>query len=226
MSAIATGHAAPAAAPSNTALRWTPLSGIASAVFFIGGVLASSPPETNASNAKWIANYTASHNAGHIASGVFLALSGLTFMLFIVGLWQRISAVEASTGKMPSPLPMVAAGVTAACMSVGGVLMAAPSAVVSGGGPVPNADLLRFCNSTGFGVVGVSGMLAAAVAVIAVSVQGRRANLFGQKLYVFGIVVAVILLAAVEFLPILILLIWLVVVAVVQIKQSRGPQMA
>ena len=34
---------------------------------------------TNASNAKWLANYTKSHAAGHIVSGVGLAVAGLCF---------------------------------------------------------------------------------------------------------------------------------------------------
>ncbi|HEU0195124.1 MAG TPA: hypothetical protein VFQ71_13050 [Gaiellales bacterium] len=197
-------------------LRWAPLSGIAAVVFFAVGVVASSPPGTGASDSRWTAAYAASHDAGHITTGVCLVLSGLMFVLFTAELWGRIAGREPA-GR-PSPVPLAAAAVTAACMSVGGVLMAAPSAVVSGGGPVPGADVLRLCNNTGFAMVAIPGMLAAAVAVTALSIQGRRAALFGGRLQVFGFVVALALLASLAFIPILAWLLWLVVLAVYQLR--------
>lgn len=215
------GRTAAAAEPASPMLRWLPLTGIAAIVFFIVGVVASSPPGSGASDARWIAAYTGSHDASHITTGVCLILSGLAFLLFVVSLWQRITEHAAQTQR-PGPLPLIAVGVTAACMSAGGVLMAAPSAVVSGGGPVPAADLLRFCNAAGFTMVGVPGMLAAALAIAAVSLQGRRAGVFGRRLQVFGFVVSVILLASLEFFPILAWLAWLLVLAVFQLRRPAG----
>src|SRR6185437_8758620 len=58
-------------------LRWAPLTGIATVVFFAVSVIASSPPGTGASDTAWTAAYTGSHDAGHIATGVCLVLSGL-----------------------------------------------------------------------------------------------------------------------------------------------------
>ena len=204
--------------PIGSAVRLAPWAGIASVVFFVIGVVASSPPETNASNAKWVADYTKSHATGHIATGVGLAVSGLCFLVFILGLWERVAA----RGTRPSPLPLIAAAVTAACMGVGGVLMAVPGAIVNGGATVPAADLLRFCNAAGFAVVGVPGMLAAAIAVVALSVQARKAGVFGKKLFVYSIIVGIALLAAIQFLPIAFLLVWLVIAAIVQLRQGDG----
>jgi hypothetical protein len=214
------GRTAPAVESARSMLRWAPLTGIAAVVLFIVGVVASSPPDSGASDARWIVAYTGSHDASHITTGVCLVLSGLAFLLFAAGLWQRIS--ERITATQRSPLPLIAAGVTAACMSVGGVLMAAPSAVVSGGGPVPAADLLRLCNATGFTMVAIPGMLAAALAIAALSVQGRRAGLFGRRLQIFGFVVSVILLASLEFFPILAWFTWLLVLAVFQLRRPAG----
>lgn len=220
MSAITAGRIEYAETSHNDrAVRLSPWSGIAFVVLFIVGVVASSPPGTGASNAAWIANYSSSHDAGHIASGVCLALSGLAFLLFVVGLWHRIALSARARRRQVGPLALVGAGVTAACMGVGGALMAIPSVLVKGGAPVPSADLLRFCNDTGFAVVAIPGMLAAAIAVVALSQQGRQAALFGRKLHIYGIVVAVALLASIEFLPIALLLIWLIVVAVVQLRR-------
>jgi len=200
------------------ALRLAPWTGIAFVVAFAIGVVASSPPQNNASNAKWMADYTKSHAAGHIVSGAALVVSGLCFLVFVLGMWQRIAA----RGTRPGPLPLINAAVTAACMATGGVLMAMPGSIVSGGGPVPDADLLRLCDEAGFAMVGLPGMLAAAIAVVALGVQARKGGVFGQKLFVYSIVVGIALLGAIAFLPIALLLVWLVVAAVVQLRQGDG----
>jgi hypothetical protein len=202
----------------DTGHRLAPWTGIAFVVAFAVGVVASSPPSTGASNAKWLAQYTKAHAAGHITSGVALVVAGLCFALFVLGLWDRIVA----RGTRPSPIPLVAAAITAACMGIGGLLMAIPGVLVSGGAPVPNADLLRFCDTAGFGAVGVPGMLAAAIAVVALGVQARKAAIFGQKLFIYSVVTGVALLGAVEFLPIAFLLVWLVIAAVHQLRHGDG----
>ena len=201
-------------ATSPPRLRWAPLSGIGFVLFFIGGVVASSPPANDASNAKWIANYTGSTNqVGHLATGVCLILAALSLISFIAVLWTRIA--EASRPALVNPLPLVAAGVSAACIALGGVLMATVSgSILTNSGPVPSADLLRFSNAGGFAMAGIAGMLAASLCVACVSVQARSARIFGRKLMVFGLVVAVVLLASFAFIPILGLLIWLVAAAV------------
>src|SRR3954451_4980669 len=113
---------------SSSVRGWGPYAGIAYVVFFAASVMVSSPPADNASNQKWIANYTGhSKQAGHFATGVLLALAGLALMTFLVALWQRIA--EADPTASPSRLPVAAAATAAACMSAGGVVMA----YISGG---------------------------------------------------------------------------------------------
>ena len=73
-------------------------------------------------------------------------------------------------------------------------------------------------------MVAVPGMLAAALAVAGLSLQAHRAGLFGRPMQVFGIVVALILLASLAFIPIAALLVWLVVAAIVLVRRSApGP---
>ena len=91
-------------------------------------------------------------------------------------------------------------------------------ACVSGGEligsyPLPGADVLRLSNDLGFALVGVAGMVPAALAVVCLSVQGRAAGLLGRRTFVLGIVVAIALLGAIAFFPVVALLIWTVVVA-------------
>lgn len=220
MSSAATADlplAARAANPSRFA-RWTPLSGIAFVVFFIAGVVASSPPADTASDAKWVAAYTGHGNqVGHVATGFLLALAGLSFLSFVSVLWTRIA--RASRPAFVNPLPLVAAGVAAACLAAGGVLMAAVAgASLTGSAPVPGADLLRFSDAGGFAMVGVGAMLAASLCIACVSIQARAAGIFGRRLTILGLVVSVVLLASVFFVPIVALLVWLVAASVALVR--------
>ena len=211
---ITSEHRSTTIASGTTRELWT---GIAFPVLFLASVAVSNPPADNASNATWISNYTgSSEQARHLATGILLVLAGLAFASFLTALWRRIhDAVPAV-----SPLPLVAAAASAACIAAGGVVQA----FVSGGEligkyPLPSADILRLSNDLGFALVGVAGMLAAALAVACLSVQGRRAGVLGGKTYAFGLVVSLALLVAVAFLPIFLLLAWTVVVSVQLIRR-------
>lgn len=198
--------------------RWAPLTGIAFVICFLGSVVASSPPSDKASNQAWVANYTGSaHVVQHVTTGVLLILAALSLMSFLSIMWTRIAgAQEPGT---TSPVPLVAAGVASACIAVGGVLMGAVAATIADTGHAVDADLLRFGNDIGFVMVGLPGMLATALSVACLSVQGRRAGLLGRNMTGFGLIVALVLLAGMAFIPIAVLLIWLVVSAVLLIRE-------
>jgi cytochrome c-type biogenesis protein CcmH/NrfG len=205
--------------------RAAPISAIAFVVFFIASVAVSSVPSATASDADWVAAY-ASHGkqVGHFATGILLVLAALSLATFLTDLWTRV--VAARQPRAVSPLPVVAAGISAACIAAGGVLMASISAsALIGSAPIPSAELLRFGNDVGFGLVGVAGMLAASLSIACLSLQARSAGVFGKRLTRFSLVVAVLLLGSVAFVPILALLIWLIVVSVALRSSSsaRGP---
>jgi hypothetical protein len=187
------------------------LAGTGFIVFFIGGVISSSPPGNNASNAQWVANYTGSGNDwSHVLSGVFLILAALCLMTFLTGMWQRISS--ARPAGTTSPLPLVAAGVAATLMALGGILMAyIAGSELSGTYPLPSADLLRLSNGLGFLVTGIPGMAATALCLAVLAAQARRAGVFGSKMAVFSWIVAAALLLSFLFVPIVALMVWIVV---------------
>jgi hypothetical protein len=229
-SATTAGTRTPAGVITGTrpAARWAPLTGIAFVVFFLAGVVASTVPSDHASAASWVAAYTGSGKQfSHEATGVLLVLAALSLMSFLAVMWSRIGRLR--PGGDHSMVPLVSAGVAAACMSAGGALMGtAPGVTTSfaGSSAAGAATLVRFANDTGFVLVAVPAMLAAAVAVAGLSVQARRAGMFGLKMEVFGIAVAVILLASLKFLPIAALLIWLIVTAIVLIRHGTRPAAA
>ncbi len=188
---------------------WT---GIAFPLLFIASIAASNPPADNASNATWIANYTGTtQQIRHLATGVLLVLAGLCLAAFLTALWRRIRDLAPSI----SPLPLVAAAAAAACIGSGGVVMA----FVSGGEligkyPLPSADVLRLSSDLGFALVGVAGMLAAALAVVCLSVQGKSAAIIGRKTHLLGVIVSIVLLAGAAFIPVFALLIWTALIAI------------
>ncbi|MGB9378597.1 MAG: hypothetical protein WCB04_13920 [Mycobacteriales bacterium] len=201
-------------ATSTPASRWEPWTGIAFPILFVASIGASNPPADTASDKTWIANYTGHANdAGHLATGLLLVCAGLSLASFLTALWRRIR--NAAPARSFSPLPIVAAAASAACISAGGVVMA----TVAGGElfgkyPLPGVDILRLSNDLGFALVSVGGMTAAALAIACLSVQGRTAGILGRKTSILGVVVAAVLLAAVTFIPIIAALLWAPVVAV------------
>jgi hypothetical protein len=198
--------------------RLAPWTAIAFVVVFVAGIVVSSPPDDSASNARWTANYsTHGKQLGHLATGVFLILAAILLMSFLTHLWTRIAM--ARQPRILSPLPIVAAGVAAACIAVGGALMgvAAGDTLLSSS-PLPDADILRLGNDLGFVMVGIPGMLATALSIAFLSVQAHAAGIFGARMRTFGLIVAVLLLASLEFFPIAALLVWLIVAAIVLLR--------
>ena len=200
--------------------RVAPYSGIAFVVFFLASVVVSNVPSGTASDHAWLAAYaTHAKQAGHLATGVCLVLAALSLMTFLTHIWTRVT--EAREPQAVSPLPVVAAGVAAACIATGGILMATTSgSALIGSTPIPGADILRLGNDAGFAMVGVAGMLAAALSIACLSVQARAAGIFGARLTRFSLAVAIVLLASVVFLPIVALLIWLVAVTVTLTRRA------
>jgi hypothetical protein len=200
--------------------RWEALSGLAFVAFFVGSIAASSPPADNAPDNRWIASYTGSaHQAGHLASGLLLVLAGLSLLAFLTGIWWRMATVDNT--RSLSPLPIVAAAVSASCIAAGGIVMG----VISGGElmgsyPLPGADVLRLTNDLGFALAGVAGMIAAGFTVACLSVQGYRLGLIGPKARIFGIAVGIVLLASIAFVPIIALLIWVVLMAIKSLRRE------
>jgi hypothetical protein len=208
------------AAPSARVARYEALAGLLFAVVFVVGVAASSPPNPDAPDAKWIADYTGhSNQVGHLVSGLALVVCGIALMVFITGLWRRIAAQ--APGGTPSPLPVIASGVAAVCFVAGGLIMGWISGSELGSAyPLPGADLLRMSNELGFLMVGIGAMVSMSLALIGIAVQGHAAGLLGSKLRTATIVVGILVLAGETFVPVIIFVLW---VAIMSIYLLRRP---
>ncbi len=209
----ATAPNAPTSVPPTRQLAWT---GVAFVVCFIGSVVASSPPKSGASDHTWIANYSASNKNQHIVTAVLLVAAALALMTFLTALWHRIA-----TRHRPSwanPLPLAAAAAGAAAMAIGGVIMGAVGTVITHHADPGVANFYRLSNGLGFALVALAAMPAIGLSVGCLSVMGRRAGLLSRGLSTFGIVAAIALLGALAFVPIALLLIWVLIVSVTWLR--------
>ncbi|HEX3930124.1 MAG TPA: hypothetical protein VHW64_05440 [Nocardioides sp.] len=112
--------------------------------------------------------------------------------------------VAARGGAATTIVPVVAAGMAGALLAVGGVLMGVVAISALHGYP----EIIRLGSDGGFAMVGIGGMLAAAVSVAWLNVLGLQCGVLGKALGRSGVVVSVLLLGAIAFIPILGLLVW------------------
>jgi hypothetical protein len=202
--------------------RWEPLSGIAFVVLFIATWAMFNPPNEDASDAEWH-NYFADrgHQIATTISAFLMVFAGLALMAFFTTVWSRIAAVRRPDTS--SPLSLVSAGVAGTCLALGGVCLATVTgAMLFGSLREPGADVLRLSGDLFFPFVAVAGMYAASLSVATLTIQGFSAGVFGKKLRVLGLVVAVGLLASFVFFPMVLLLIWAIVVTIVLMRRGTA----
>jgi hypothetical protein len=197
------------------AARYAPVSGLAFALLFVVGVVASNVPADGAPDREWLADYAGSHSAGHLVTAYCLVLAGLSLTTFLGTLWTRI--LHASGGAFPSPVPLMAAAVAGSCMAAGGVLMGVVSVSALRGYP----QIIRFGSDGGFAMVGVGAMLATSLSVACMSVMALNTGVLGRRTAWFGIGVSFVLLGAILFVPIGALIAWTVVTAIVLLRHPQ-----
>jgi hypothetical protein len=205
--------------------RWEPLTGVGFIALFVAGLVINNSPSPDESNATWH-NYFADkgHQALITIDGFMLVASGICLLAFLTTIWQRIGARR---GAAPSPLPVVGAGVAATAIMIGGVVQAAVTgSMIFGNLPEPGPDVLRLAPDIGYPVIMVAAMPAAALSIVALSVQAYAAGLFGRRLLVLGEVVAVGLLASVLFVPMVLLPVWAAVIATVLLRRGADADAA
>ena len=199
--------------------RWEPLTGIGFVVLFVAGVLTSNSLNANDSNLKWLNYYASSGNQIRLlVSGFLFVLASMCLVLFITSLWSRIAA--ARRPHATSPLPLVAAGVGAAGIALGGVFGATvPGAMIFGQLRLPSADILRLASNLSFPAIAVAGMFGVALALGGIAVQAHRAGLFGRRFAIIGVVVGVITIFSFAFFPMAATVIWFLVVSIMLLRR-------
>jgi hypothetical protein len=195
---------------------------VAFVVLFIAGFATMNTPDANASNKKWVDFFASSGNQISLVVSAFLfVLAGLCLLWFLTMVWSRVAA--ARRPEVTSPLPLLAAGAAAVSIAIGGVFNAIiAGAMIFGNGslPEPRADILRVFGQISFPLIAVAGMIAFALALGCLTLQARRAGVFGRGLTIFSLVVAVVALFSFIFFPMLLVLVWFLVASVMLFRRQ------
>jgi prepilin signal peptidase PulO-like enzyme (type II secretory pathway) len=110
---------------------------------------------------------------------------------------------------------------TALLMAGGHVIAAVAAAVEFRDAPVTDPDFVRVLPQLGYGLFLVGGAFSAIVLVLTTSVLSLQTGVFPQWLAWLGILVAIVLLLAVIFLPMIALLIWVLAVSIVLLTRRE-----
>jgi hypothetical protein len=196
---------------------WTPLAGFAAAVTFVAGiVLASDTPDDKATDAKVLSFYA---NHGHrvrfIIGAYLLVFFALFLIWFAAGLRQRLRGAEGPGGRL-TDVALGGGVLSAVGVSAGGVALASVSAGQSfGGTPFHTADVARYFDSFGFGMILIVGMFGAIALIDAVSIVIMRTGVLPGWLGWLGFICGLLLLFSVAFLPLIALPVWLIAASIV-----------
>lgn len=206
-----------------SAFRRSMVAGIVFVVLFVVGVfMANDSPSTKSSDSadvvahKWVVWLaTRSHRTEHLVGGYVLILAAILFVWFCLGLRDRLEQSgpgEAGVGRFISALSVVGAGaITAAAMTAAVI----PGAVNFGGEKAPtNGDAAHWIMDLTFPFLFVVFALVSGALIGAVTVGTMRSGAYPRWVAYTGWLAVLGAIAAVIFLPMLLVLLWYLAVAI------------
>jgi hypothetical protein len=138
------------------------------------------------------------HQREALISMIAMTLAGLLFVVFLAHLRSRLLTSEGGDGTLTTIV------FSAGLLFVGMLFLAATARGVisfairtpAGEQPLPSVDLLRYLPQISYVVLGLCGLLSAALAMAVTSVLAFRTGVFGRWLAWLGFVCAAVLVAA------------------------------
>ena len=195
--------------------RVGPWMGVAFVMFFVGGFLVFSGPNTtsnSASNtAKWDAWWNVSHHRTEAIIGAYLMVVGvLAFVWFACSLAQRLRE------RTDAMMMIVFASLFASLALTSALIRAAiPGGKVFGRLAVPGGNLPEQLDNIGMALLLVAGAVSAGAFVASACHAARRSVVFPTWLTISGYVVALAQLAAAFFLPFALFPLWVLAASIV-----------
>ncbi len=176
---------------------------------------------TNAESAAWVAE--SAHRTQAIAGAYLMCGGALAMIAFVVGMVGRLRA--AGAGSTLLEVARLGGFAFVVCQLVAAMAMAGTAyAVASGNEPTPvDAGAARI-TTFGLAVWLIPGMISAALFACSASISILSTKAFPTWVGLTGLLTAAVLLAAITFLPAMILLLWSACVGLVAtVRQQPAP---
>lgn len=228
MAAPTTSASSNAGERASAASTWNRLgfiAGIAFAVLFVAGMFTMITPESSTEQAI-NEFYADSANRTTVLIGAYLiAIAGFCFLWFLSALRQTLRRLSPD-GTEFSDVLLAGGVVFVATMYAGAAAIGTGSAAMLLGGEEQfSTEVLRMLPQLGYGLLLLGGGFGAIAVVLSTSIAVRRSGTAPGWLGWYGIVTAVLLLAAVAYVPMVLFPIWVIVVSVTLLrKAARSPE--
>jgi hypothetical protein len=210
------------------ASRSAPFAGIAFAVLYVAGWLVMKTPDNNLSPSDTAAYYSNhSHRVMTIVAAYLLVASALVLLWFLAEVRGRLVTSRGGDSVLTTTA-FSAGAVGAALITVGSFAIAGVPGQMSFGGThlAPNADVVLFTQSIGFGTILIGGMLSLAVAIFLSSLAARSSGALPTWTVWLGFVAALALLFAVVWIPQVALPIWTIAAGIAMRRAPASPAQA
>ncbi|MEX0782988.1 MAG: DUF4386 family protein [Dehalococcoidia bacterium] len=199
-------------------LRWAGIAGILFAILFTFGFLTAGDAPTGEENSDAEVNeyYEDSGNRQMLVTVAYLlSISALALVVFSrLGPYSLLRDSSESLTRHLGALGMTGAVLAAAAIFLGGIAFATVAAGVEFQDDAADPGVARFLNHFGYGAVLIWGGLAGAFSVASFAWGALRSATMPAWLGWLGLLCAVILLAAVVFIPMIALPLWVLVAGI------------
>jgi hypothetical protein len=208
--------------------RWSSAAGIVFVVLFVFGTLSSidspdikSTDTSQIADQKWLHYLSSSSNrTQHVIGAYALILAGIAFVWFCNGLRDRVDGMRGASvaGRTIAGLSVFGAGALAAA----GMMSAdIPGSVNLGTDPLPSSgDVAREIGNLAFPFIYVVFALVSAALIATVIVTAKRTGALPNWLIYTGWLAVLGGLAAVIFLPMILVALWYLALAIAGVATS------
>jgi hypothetical protein len=201
--------------------QWAPLSGIVFVVLFVAGFFVLNLPDSDDPLLKIKAFYDDGGNRAQIiVAGYLLTLSAVFFFWFLSSLRARLLPVEGQPGRLTSIVFGSGLVFSALLLAATGCFIFIAGEITFGDVNHISPELERVLPDLGFALLLIGGAFAAIAMVDAASVLIIRTGVLPKWIGWFGFVAAVGLLFAGYFIPMVLLLLWILFVSVALLRGS------
>jgi hypothetical protein len=200
--------------------KWGPIAGIVFVVLFLVGIFLINTPDSDDSLSKFRDFYDDGGNRAQVlVSGYLLVLAGVFFFWFLASLRVRLLSVEEPPARLTSIV--FGSGLVFIAMLMAGAMAYAFMAGEISFGDVKNInpELLRILPDLAFPFLTVAAPFAAIAMIDAASVLIVRTGVLPTWIGWYGFVAAIGLLFAGFFVPLILLLLWVVFTSVAMLRR-------